>query len=92
VAQLERIRVRCEACSWSGGRSVRDPLGRPCFSCGAPVVLDGDPYLEHRVWVGCRSCSKGHNRAGPVSGTCKRCGTAFEAAYLVLLDGTVLAS
>lgn len=92
LSQLEKVQVRCPGCGWSGGRSVRDPLARPCFRCQGPVQVEGEPYVEQRVWVGCRACVRGHNRVGPQVGTCKRCGSELEPAYLVLGDGTVLAS
>jgi predicted Zn-ribbon and HTH transcriptional regulator len=89
----ERVRVRCTSCGWSGGRStVQDPARLPCFKCGASVVQDGTPYLEHRVMCGCRGCGwYGWRQPSKVSAGCPKCETtATELVQVVTLDGVQL--
>lgn len=91
-APLERVRVQCESCGWSGGRAVSGAADRPCFRCGGLVAVLGRPYVEMRVVCGCGDCGWWGERAPSRTATaCPRCevGTT-QRVRLVLDDGREL--
>jgi hypothetical protein len=89
----EKQRVACLDCGWSGGRTNgAEVLTRPCFKCGGPVERAGGVYVEARQWAGCRCGWYGEMIPQKVGEPCNRCGQATGLAYVVLEDGTVLAS
>jgi Zn finger protein HypA/HybF involved in hydrogenase expression len=53
-----RVRVRCSACGWEGGRSATyAPTAAPCFKCGGSVDIASDTYVEVRHPFGCEGCT-----------------------------------
>jgi hypothetical protein len=89
----EKQRVACDSCGWSGGRANGpEVLTRPCFKCGGPVVRAGGVYVEERQLAGCICGWHGEVTADRIGQACSKCGSATGVAYVVLEDGTVLAS
>lgn len=92
MRSLERIRVRCIACGWSGGRAALTPTATPCSKCGGPVETMGDPYIEERVLAGCRGCGWwGERPPSRVEHPCPRCTGLAERLWLTRADGSPFA-
>lgn len=90
MRDLDRQRVVCTGCGWTGGRAATgDPGAAPCFKCGATVELVGAVYREQRVLCGCTACGWwGERSPARVGSPCPKCpAPATEAVLIVTKAG-----